>query len=86
MRYGSGMTKTIDTVTITATGLSDAEREALEREMRALAQARLDTATEQDRVTREGIAEFERGEFIGIEEWRRELDELKTDLREKYDS
>jgi len=43
MRYGSGMTKTIDTVTI--------------------------TATEQDRVTLEGIAEFERGEFIGIEEW-----------------
>ena len=55
MRYGSGMTKTIDTVTI--------------------------TATEQDRVTLEGIAEFERGEFIGIEEWRRELDELKADLR-----
>ncbi len=63
------MTKTIDSLTITATGLSDTERKTLEREMAAFAQARLDEADQRDAATMKGIAEFERGEYIGIEEW-----------------
>lgn len=73
-RYNALMTKTIDTLTITATGLSDTERLALEREMAAFAQARLDEAAERDAATMQGIAEFERGEYIGIEEWGRKID------------
>ena len=85
MGYGASMTKTIDSLTITATGLSDTERMTLEREMAAFAQARLDEAARRDTATMQGVAEFERGEYIGMEEWRKELDQMKVKLRAKHD-
>ena len=78
------MEKTIDRVTVIATGISDSEREVLERDLTAYAQARLDETAARDAATMAGVAEFERGEFIGIEEWRKELDQLKADLRDRH--
>ncbi len=78
------MEKTIDSLTITATGLSDTERKALERDLTAYAQARLDEVATRDAETMAGVAEFERGAFIGIEEWAQKIEDRIERVSKKH--
>ena len=81
------MPKTVEGVAVTAPGLSDQDRARLEDFLLDQARhwiARADEEAEMDRQTETGIAEFERGDFITIEEFRERMEAHKLDLQRKY--
>lgn len=75
------MKSTVDKVTITGRGLSEAARTELEKETAAFAQARIDEDAARDEATMAGVAEFERGEFITIEEWSSRINAHVAELK-----
>ena len=77
------MAKIIENVTVTAPGLSDQARAELEDFLLQVAVARHSEEDEQDRETRKGIAEFEAGDFIGIEEFNGRMKALAGEIRKR---
>lgn len=78
------MKPVIETVTITAPGLDAETRAALEEETAAFARARLAEEEARDAATLEGVAEFERGEFITAEEWAAKLEAREARVAKKH--
>ena len=77
------MKKTITNVTITANGLSDSERTVLEHSLVGYARALMAETDERDQQTMEGVAAFERGDFITMEEWGKRLDIKRAERHAK---
>lgn len=78
------MKATIDKLTTTGTGLSEETRAELEESATSFAQAIVDEKDAQDAETLKGIAEFENGDYISIEEWAEEMKAWSAALAEKY--
>ena len=79
------MGKLIEKITVTAPGMNEQTRARLEDRLMAVA-ADFAEEAEMDRQTEIGIAEFERGEFITIEEFGTRMDALADAIRKRSGS